>query len=155
MQLSMPSVAIETNTGSYRSEHNEAVMRQYIEQVLNQGDFSVLNDLVHPDYVYRAPGHELRGREQLQALFKAYRSAFPDLHIDIDQLVTTVDRVAVAFTLTGTHDGSLMGIAASGHPVSVNGAVFSRFRDGKIAEEWEILDQLSLFEQLGAVSLPV
>lgn len=47
-----------------------------------------------------------------------------------------------------------MGIAATGRQVKVNGMVLSRFEDGKIVEEWEILDQLTMFQQLGVVSLP-
>jgi predicted ester cyclase len=60
----------------------------------------------------------------------------------------------LAFTLTGTHTGALMGVEATGKRVNVNGTVFSRFEAGQIVEEWEVIDQLSLFEQLGVVSLP-
>lgn len=129
-------------------------MRRFIGDVINTGDYSSLNDLIHPDYVYRAPGQELHGPEAIQSLFEAYRDAFPDLHIDIDDLVATGDRVAMAFTLTGTHTGALMDIDATGARVKVNGTVFSRFEGGQIVEEWEVLDQFSLFEQLGVLSLP-
>lgn len=129
-------------------------MRRFIEDVINKGDYSALNDLVHPDYVYRAPGQELHGSEAIQSLLEAYRAAFPDLHIDIDDLVATGDRVAMAFNLTGTHTGALMGIYATGSRVKVNGTVFSRFEGEMIIEEWEVLDQFSLFEQLGVLSLP-
>jgi steroid delta-isomerase-like uncharacterized protein len=129
-------------------------MRRFIDDLVNDGNFSILGDLVHPDYVYRAPGQELHGPEALKALFAAYRTAFPDLHIAIEDLLIAGDKAVIAFTLTGTHAGVLMGIGATGKEVEAQGMVLSRFEDGKIIEEWEILDQLTLFEQLGVVSLP-
>ena len=154
MQLPNLSTRVIDDNGLLNPEGHETAMRRFIDDVVNDGNFSILGDLVHPDYVYRAPGQELRGPEELKGLFAAYRTAFPDLHIDIDDLVAADDRVVIAFTLTGTHAGALMGIDATGKKVTANGMVLSRFEDGKIIEEWEILDQLSLFEQLGVVSLP-
>jgi len=130
---------------------NEQTMLRLVDEFINRGDASALHELVHPDYVYRSPGEELRGRDGLVALVAGYRSAFPDLALEIDDLVVTDHATVMAFTLTGTHRGDLLGISATGRRVRVNGMVRSRFRDGKIAEEWEILDQLSLFEQLGVV----
>ncbi len=74
--------------------------------------------------------------------------------MEIDDLVIAGDKAVISFALTGTHEGDLMGIAATGKQVKVNGMVLSRFEDGKIVEEWEILDQLTMFQQLGVVSLP-
>ncbi len=109
------------------------------------------HELVHDEYVYRSPGEELRGPEGLVSLFDGYRSAFPDLALEIDDLVVADDATVMVFTLTGTHRGDLLGIPATGRRVRVNGMVRSRFRDGKIADEWEILDQYTLFEQLGVI----
>ena len=132
-------------------EVHERMVRRFIEEVVNGGDISALDEIIHPDYVHRSPGEELRGREGLTALLKGYREAFPDLHIEIDGLLAAGNATVLEFTLTGTHRGELLGISATGRRVNVNGMVRSRFRDGRIFEEWEILDQLSLFEQLGVV----
>lgn len=136
------------------SKAHEEVMRRFFEEVINNGNFSVLDEVVHPKYVFRTPGQELYGPEGLKGLFAAYRTAFPDLNIEIDDLIIAGDKAVISFTLTGTHEGDLMGIAATGKQVKVNGMVLSRFEDGKIVEEWEILDQLTMFQQLGVVSLP-
>ena len=135
-------------------EANEEVMRRFVEEVLNNGDYSVLGDLVQPNYVYRSPAQELHGPEALAGLLTAYRTAFPDLKTEIDDLVVADDKAVISFTLTGTHEGDLMGIAATGKQVKVHGMVLSRLEDGKIVEEWEILDMLAMFQQLGVVSLP-
>ena len=136
------------------SQSHEEVMRRFIEEVINNGNFSVLSELIHPNYVYRSPDQELHGPEALKGLFTAYRAAFPDLNLEIDDLVAADEKVVISFTLTGTHKGDLMGIAATDKRVKVHGVVMSRFAEGKIVDEWEILDQLTLFEQLGVVSLP-
>jgi steroid delta-isomerase-like uncharacterized protein len=133
------------------SEANEKVMRRFVEEVINNGDYSVLGELIHPNYVYRSPDQELRGPDALVGLFTAYRTAFPDLNAEIDDLVTTDDRAVISFTLTGTHEGDLLGIGATGKQVEVNGMVLSRFEDGKIVDEWEILDMLAMFQQLGVI----
>jgi steroid delta-isomerase-like uncharacterized protein len=133
------------------SESHERVIRRFIDDVFNRGETSALDEIVHHDYVFSSPGEQLRGREGLAALINGYRQAFPDLRIEIDELLAVNDATVLEFTLSGTHRGEFLGIPASGRRVRVNGMVRSRFRDGRIAEEWEILDQLSLFEQLGVV----
>lgn len=136
------------------SELNETVMRRFIDKVINQGDFSVLDELVQPHYMYRSPDQNLNGPEALKGLLAAYRIAFPDLHVRIDELVNGGDKVVISITLTGTHEGDLMEIPSTGKPVKIHGMILSHFEDGKIIKEWEILDMLTLFQQLGIVSLP-
>jgi len=133
---------------------NEKIMQRFIEQVINNGDFPILDEIIHPNYVYHSPDQVLRGPEALRDLLAAYRTAFPDLHIEIEELVSTGDRVVIYFTLFGTHEGDLMGIAATGRQVKVRGMILSHFENGKIVKEWELLDQLTLFQQLRIVSIP-
>ena len=132
---------------------NEITMRRFVEQVINNGDFPVLDEVIHPDYVYHSPDQVLQGPEALRDLFTAYRTAFPDLHIEIEELVGAGNKTVISFTLSGTHEGDLMGIAATGRQVKVSGMTLSHFENGKIVEEWELLDQLTLFQQLGIVSI--
>ena len=136
------------------SEANETVLRRFIGEVINNGDFSVSDELVQPTYVYRSPDQELDGPEALKGLLAAYRIAFPDLNVRIDDLVNGGDKVVISVTLTGTHEGDLMGISPTGKPVKINGMILSHFQGGKIVKEWEILDMLAMFQQLGVVSLP-
>lgn len=131
----------------------ETTVRRFIEQVINQGDFLMLDEVIHPDYVHRSPDQALQGRQALRELITGYRSAFPDLHIELEELVDGGDKTVVTFTLTGTHQGQLMGIPATGGQVKVSGMILSRFEDGRIVEEFELLDTLSLLQQLGMVSI--
>lgn len=128
---------------------NEIVVRRFVDEVINKGDDSAMRELVHREYRHRTPGRELRGRDGLKALFDAYRSGLPDLNVTIDELVVSGNQVVISMKLNGTHSGDLLGIPATGKLLSVHGMVLSRLEDGKIIEEWEILDMLGMFQQLG------
>ncbi len=136
------------------SEQNTTTIQTWIDEAINRGNVAVVDELAHPDYIYRNPAEELRGTEAIKGLFAAYRTGFPDFHVQVDERVADGDRIIQAFTLTGTHRGEFLGIPATGRAIKVHGFVFSRFVDGKLVEEWEVIDQLSFLEQLGAVELP-
>jgi steroid delta-isomerase-like uncharacterized protein len=126
----------------------EVVVRRLIDAI-NRQDSEALRDVIHQDYVYRAPGEELHGIGGLEGLLSAYRQGFPDFQIVIDDAFGDQDRVAILFTFTGTHLGELMGVPPTGESVSVQGTILSRVADGKIVEEWELIDQLTMYQQLG------
>ncbi|MDV3347283.1 ester cyclase [Leptolyngbyaceae cyanobacterium CCMR0082] len=136
------------------SDTHQAIIRRYIEEVINKGNFSAIEEFVHPDYIFGSPSEEVQGADGLKGFIEAFRTAFPDLKIQVDDLATEKNKVVTCFTLTGTHNGDLMGIPATGKPVNVHGMILSRFKADKIIEEWEILDQLAMFQQLGFFSLP-
>ena len=142
---------LQTNEKNNTNTH-ETIMRRFIDEVINNKSLEVIDEIVHPDYVYRTPEQELHGRQALKELFTAYQTAFPDLHVRIDDLISTDDKVVLLFTLTGTHQDELMGIPATGRSVNIDGMLRSRFEHDQIIEEWELLDQLSMFQQLNIVS---
>ena len=84
----------------------------------------------------------------------AYRNAFPDLTVRIDDLVAEGDIVAARWSGTGTHRGGGMGFAATGRGIQFSGMVFVRVQNGRLVEGWNNFDQLGMLQQLGAVTLP-
>ncbi len=132
------------------SEENRAAVRACFENA-SQGNFDALDDIVTDDYVLH-PG-EIRGADGLKLMAQSYRDALSGLRITIDQQLTEGDYVATRYTITGTHDGDLMGTPPSGKDVAFTGITISRCKDGRIAEEWEITDTAALLSQVGA--LPV
>ena len=133
-------------------EFNETVVRRFVDEVINGGDYSNLHELLHSDYVYRSPNQELRGKAALKALFESYRLGLPDLNVSIDDAIVSGDKVVISITLTGSHTGDLMGVPATGRLLKVHGMVLSRLENGMIIDEWEILDMLGMFRQLGVES---
>jgi steroid delta-isomerase-like uncharacterized protein len=123
----------------------------FIEEVFNRGNFSILEEVIHPDYRYSSPEGQLEGIDQLRDLIQGLRQGFPDLNLSIDDLFVAKNKVCTRFTLTGTHQDEYTGISATGKVIKVTGVVISRLTDGKIIEEWEMLDMLGFFKQLGLV----
>lgn len=78
-------------------------------------------------------------------------TGFPDLRIIVEDQVCEGDRVASRVTWSGTHHGAYSGLPATGRHVEVMGITVMRFRAGKIVENWTVIDQFSLFQQLGAI----
>jgi steroid delta-isomerase-like uncharacterized protein len=90
----------------------------------------------------------------MKSFYAALWGAFPDLTIDIDELVGEGDKVVWRITASGTHQGTFQGVPATGRSVKFGAHYTFRFESGKIVERWSTLDRLTLLMQLGAVSLP-
>ena len=129
----------------------EDLIHTLIDEAFNKGDLSVLEEIIHPEYQYSSTDSQLKGIDQLSQFIQTFRSSFPDLNLQIDDLVATDNRSCTAFTLRGTHKEDFMGISATNKSVEIRGIVMSRIEDDKIVEEWEILDNLNFFQQLGVV----
>lgn len=137
------------------AEENKAIIRAYVETIWNQqqvhraGELLAQGYVVHPPLPGQTPG--LEGAKRVVAL---YLAGVPDLHVTIEDLVAEGDRVAVRRTYEGTHKGELLGIPPTGKHLQIGGISIFRLVDGKIAEQWEQLDQLSLMQQLGVLPAP-
>jgi len=81
--------------------------------------------------------------------FGELRKGFPDLNIAAEKLVADDDSVALAYTITGTHQGEFMGLAPTGRKISARGVQIARFQNGKLVERWGSSDQLGILQQLG------
>ncbi len=81
-------------------------------------------------------------------------SAFPDIHLTIDDMVAEGDKVAVRITMTGTHKGEFMGIPPTNKKVTIWAINIYRIAGGKIVEELGKADTLGLMQQLGVVPTP-
>ena len=124
-------------------EQNKAVVRDCFAQA-SAGNFDALPGLVTEDYVLHPEG--VRGADGLAEMVQGYRASIPDLSITIDHQFTEGDHVATRFTIRGRH--------VSGHDVEFTGLAISRCRDGRIEEEWEIVDVMSLLAQIGQLPEP-
>jgi predicted ester cyclase len=131
-----------------RSEDNKTAVRDCFENA-SRGRFDALREVVSPDYVLHPEG--IRGVEGLTQLVEGYRSALAELTVTIDHQFTEGDYVATRTTIRGRHEGELMGTPPTGREVAFSCLTISRCRDGRIEEEWEIADTMSLLQQVGAL----
>jgi predicted ester cyclase len=129
-------------------------IERLFEGVWNGTDPAVADELVHPEYLIhdRELAERLRGPELYRALAEGTREAVPDAEFAIADAFGVGDRVAVRWTMTGTHEGDLHGVEPTGRSVTLTGVEIDRFEGGRLVETWAETDVLGLLEQVGGLS---
>jgi steroid delta-isomerase-like uncharacterized protein len=120
----------------------------------NRQDLATYSELYAPDAVIRGLGPGPLGVEETLEVYRAFFAGFPDLRLITDETVEEGERIAVRFTVRGTHEGVFQGIPPTGRPVDVQGISILHFSEGRIVERWNLLDQLGLLQQLGVLPAP-
>ena|SRR2546425_6268975 len=133
------------------TEDNKALARRAFEETMNQRNWAVFDELHVPDYVCHYASRTIQGREPFKHFLSMLITAFPDVHVTIEDMIGEGDRVVIRYTYRGTHKGDLMGIPPTGKQVAVTGIEIMRVANGKILEEWINSD---LMQQLGVVPAP-
>jgi steroid delta-isomerase-like uncharacterized protein len=136
------------------TQENKAIMRRMIEEVWNQQKLDVADELfaataTAPDLPQLPPGP--MGTKIVAQMFL---TAFPDLHMTIEDLIAEEDKVVARFTETATHKGEFMGVPASGKSIKFTEMAIVRIANGQIVESWYNVDMLSIMQQIGAVPGP-
>ena len=105
------------------TNENKQVMRDFLEEVINQGRLERADALVKNDFVELdpLPGQQ-PGREGLKEIIGLLLGAFPDMHWVIDEMVAEGEKVVTRFHWTGTHQGAFLGIPATGRHVKIGRA---------------------------------
>jgi len=135
------------------TEENKAIARRAYEtfnQAVSAGNWTALDEVIAADVVdhYPSPGQG-PGLAGVKQVFEAFRTAFPDLHFSVEDMITEGDKVASRITLYGTHTGDFQGIPPTGKHVTQTGIDILRLAGGKVVERWGEFDNLGLLQQLG------
>src|SRR5688500_2445671 len=134
------------------SEQYKTAARNFIEKGLNQKDLSAFDTYFSSELIDHAlPPGLPTGLEGRKMFGSALLAAFPDLHVHLEDMVADGEKLVTRYTVHGTHNGELMGIPPTGKQISIGGIAIDRFEDGQSVEHWEIIDQLSMMQQLGVI----
>ena len=135
-------------------EQNKTIVQDFIDALFTKGDLGAVDKYLAENFVDNTPPFgSSADREGMRSAGAMFRAAFPDWHSDVHLLVGEGDIVVELFTASGTHKGEVMGVAPSGHTVTLPGINIFRIADGKIVERWGRLDDLGFLQQLGIVDL--
>jgi steroid delta-isomerase-like uncharacterized protein len=128
----------------------DKIARHFLD-VLNQGKLDAIEEIYWPDYVLHAPvgTGDTVGYAGLRQRVNEFRTGFPDIHFAVESIILEGDDAAVRWTLRGTHTGSFVGLAPTGHAVVVPGILMLRFAGKRIIEGWSGFDALDMMQQLG------
>lgn len=132
-----------------QAEAHKALVQQFVDEFWNRGKLDAADELMTRETIIHEP---VAGTpEDLKAVATMMRTAFPDWHSTIEEMLVEGDRVAERWTGRGTHRGEFQGIPPTGKRVAVPGVVFYRIAGGKITEFRGQFDRLSLMQQLGVI----
>jgi steroid delta-isomerase-like uncharacterized protein len=132
-------------------EENKAIIRRYLEEAWNQGNWEVAEEVVAEDVVFHDQTREGMppGREGLRVAMERVRSGMPDFVFNVEEIVAEGDFVAIRWSSTGTHTGDFTGMAPTGRAGTLYGISMVRMKDGRIVEGWQEADRLGLVQELG------
>lgn len=137
------------------TEQNKTVVRRFSEELISKGNMAVADELIAENYVNHNPiPGQMPGREGFKRSVAGLRTAFPDLHEAVEEMIAEGDRVVVRATRHATHRGAFMGVAPTGKHVTIPTMYILRVANGQITDAWLNWDMLGLMQQLGAAPLP-
>ena len=134
---------------------SKSIIQHLFDEAFNQGDLAVVDELVAPDGIshhlsWGMPANRM-GLKQLIAMF---RTAFPDLNCTVQDEIIQGDKVAAHWTMRGTHKGLFLGNSPTNKPIIVQGLIYARIEHNQIIENWTMIDQMGILQQLGLVPPP-
>jgi steroid delta-isomerase-like uncharacterized protein len=140
------------------ADDTQTIVHDWFERVWNQGSAQAIDDLLAEDACVHglkgADGSDVGGRTEFKIMHAAFRDAFPDMRIEVDECLKDGDRLAFRCIVRGTHAGGGLGLQATGRSVEFMGMGIVRVRDGKIVEAWNTFDFQNMFAQIKPESGP-
>jgi steroid delta-isomerase-like uncharacterized protein len=135
-------------------DHTNSIQRLY--DLINAGDIDGFGQQLADDFVERneTPGIPPT-KDGVVQYFRLLLAAFPDMRMDVEDVIASGDKAVARLRVSGTHKGEFMGIPATGKPLSVELIDITRFGDDGLAREhWGVVDQLAMMQQLGVIPTP-
>ncbi|MFN2137839.1 MAG: ester cyclase [Candidatus Promineifilaceae bacterium] len=132
-------------------QENKHIVRTLVEELEGTGNYAAAKTLLATDFGGKIPFFEIDGRHEYISSVQMLRSAFPDMDVQVTQLVAEDDMVAIRLAVRGTQQGEFLGLSPTGRPIQMNGAAFFRVAGGKIVEAWSFPDLFGVMQQLGAI----
>jgi predicted ester cyclase/quercetin dioxygenase-like cupin family protein len=138
-----------------RLEANKAVVMQAWEDGFSQGDLDAIGEVFDESYVELTPygAVEQGGPERAKQAYEWMQNVFGDIQFEVEQVIAEGDFVFTRALATGTHVGEFMGVPATGRPVRFATVVISKVSNGKIVQDWSLIDAIGLLSQIGELSV--
>lgn len=141
-------------TTDSQEERNKAVVRLFKESQGTPEHDDILREIMSPNYNRLRGGFSNLARNAADQGFpdagQYLRTAFPDRHDAIEDMIADGDMVGMLFRLTGTHRGNFFGIPPTGKSINLHELGIFKLADGRITEGWFMADEAALLKQLGA-----
>ena len=133
------------------SETNKLLLRRWFEEVWNQQNEAAIDEMFPKNaksHGFPEAGSVLVGPEPFKEIHRAFCGAFPDLHVNVEDMIAERDHVAVRWRVVATHRGDHFGFPATGKKVSMDGSTFVIVKENQIVEGWNQMDMSALMQTL-------
>jgi steroid delta-isomerase-like uncharacterized protein len=130
------------------------IVRRLFDEVWNKGNVKLADEIFTPNHRNDDPVNPSQGLDGLKTIVTKYRTAFPDVRFEIDEILPAGETVVARWRYNGTHTSELEGIPPTGRHVTGPGISIHRFKGDKINETHVVWDALGMMQQLGVVTLP-
>lgn len=148
--LTSMSAAARGGSADKQTEYNKEIAIKVFSEIYGAGKIDLINELFADDFVDDSPGGG-KGREFVKSAVTDFRTAFPDLHFDLEDVFAAEDKVVVRYLATGTQTGPFGQFLPSGRPIRVQAITIFQVANGKIKTEWTEYDQVGLMRQIGMI----
>ncbi|MGO4194057.1 ester cyclase [Rhizobium sp. YAF28] len=120
-------------------------------RAFSEGNPDLLDEAVTADWqdIPLAP-HQQPGRDGVKPLIREFVAAFPDIRIQILEIIGAPGRAAVRAVITGTHTGEWFGIAPTGRSFRMPIHEFHHIDNGMLTHTWHLEDWFGWLFQVGA-----
>jgi len=138
-------------------EENKSIVLKFIEELWNGRKLDLADELfdehcvTHQLGIGNDPAGTPRGPQAMKHHVSEWLASFPDIHFTVEQMLAEGDRVMTQCIARGTHNAAWLGIPATGRVITIQMFVVHRISDGRIIEDWVLVDSLGVFQQLGLV----
>jgi steroid delta-isomerase-like uncharacterized protein len=133
----------------------QSLLHCIFDKAFNQGDLAAIDELVSPDSITHTSNWGIpAGRIGFKQLIAMLRTAFPDLRCTIEDEIIQDDKIAAHWTMHGTHRGLFLGNVPTHKLIIVQGLIYMRIENGQVVENWILVDQIGMLQQLGLLPPP-
>jgi steroid delta-isomerase-like uncharacterized protein len=132
---------------------NRTCVRRYFEDVMNRGDLAAIEEIVDPNFTFNIPTQPepFRGTAGFKGFVQYLRSAFPDIHFEVERQAVEGNKIAARWKITGTHRGEFLGAPATGKFIEDHGVDIFTMAKGRILAVHVNENDFGLMVQLGLI----
>lgn len=131
-------------------EQNKKIVIRFNKEFIEKDNVQILYDIIDPSFINHSTIPEFsQGPEGVLHFFNYFlRPAFPDIKVEILDLVAESDKVVTHKALHATHKGDFMDMAATNKKVVIDVIEIIRLKDGKFIEYWSLMDLNKVLSQI-------
>ena len=138
------------------SADNKSIVRLLYDEVWNKRRLELVDEIISPSHALHDPNltGSAVGPEAYKRLVSRWVAGISDLRFTLEDMVGENEKLAVAWTISGTHKGEFMGVPPTNKKVTVDGITIHHFVNAKIMDSYASWDARGMMQQLGVVPAP-